>query len=171
VNGQVEDPAALPAWKETPITIGYEIGWTMWRRENSWPSQNSNSNPSVVQAAIIHNIFLFWDRQHGYYWNQLFINEVGITNWAQMCWVLQTLINKCSIGFEVVTEVGLKSYIFWDITPCSLLKVNWAAFYLISRWFLAWIIVLPWKWGRNIHPERRLALAFSGIHGIISQKI
>jgi hypothetical protein len=30
----------------------------------------------------------------------------------------------CLVGFEVVTVVVMKSIIFWDITPCSLLKVN-----------------------------------------------
>jgi hypothetical protein len=28
------------------------------------------------------------------------------------------------VGFEVLTAVVMKSSIFWDITPCSLLKVN-----------------------------------------------
>jgi hypothetical protein len=28
------------------------------------------------------------------------------------------------VGFEVLTAVVMKSTIFWDITPCSLLKVN-----------------------------------------------
>jgi hypothetical protein len=28
------------------------------------------------------------------------------------------------VGFEVLTAVVMKSNIFWDITPCSLLKVN-----------------------------------------------
>jgi hypothetical protein len=28
------------------------------------------------------------------------------------------------VGFEVFTPVVMKSFIFWDITPCSLLKVN-----------------------------------------------
>jgi hypothetical protein len=28
------------------------------------------------------------------------------------------------VGFEVMTAVVMKSYIFWDITSCSLLKVN-----------------------------------------------
>jgi hypothetical protein len=27
-------------------------------------------------------------------------------------------------GFEVLTVVVMKSTVFWDITPCSLLKVN-----------------------------------------------
>jgi hypothetical protein len=29
------------------------------------------------------------------------------------------------VGFEVPTAVVMKSSIFWDITPCSPLKVNW----------------------------------------------
>jgi hypothetical protein len=28
------------------------------------------------------------------------------------------------LGFEAITAVVMKSSIFWDITPCSLLKVN-----------------------------------------------
>jgi hypothetical protein len=28
------------------------------------------------------------------------------------------------VGFEVLTAVVMKSSIFWDITPCSLLKIN-----------------------------------------------
>jgi hypothetical protein len=31
---------------------------------------------------------------------------------------------KQNIGFEVLTTVVMKSTIFWDITPCSPLKVN-----------------------------------------------
>jgi hypothetical protein len=33
-------------------------------------------------------------------------------------------IHKC-VGFEVFTAVVMKSIIFWDVTPCSLLKCNW----------------------------------------------
>jgi hypothetical protein len=29
-----------------------------------------------------------------------------------------------AVGFEVLTAVVMKSSIFWDITPCSPLKVN-----------------------------------------------
>jgi hypothetical protein len=28
------------------------------------------------------------------------------------------------VGFEVITEVVGNGFIFWDITPCSLMKVN-----------------------------------------------
>jgi hypothetical protein len=31
---------------------------------------------------------------------------------------------KVRVGFEVLTAVVTKNFIFWDITPCSSLKVN-----------------------------------------------
>jgi hypothetical protein len=31
---------------------------------------------------------------------------------------------RCNVGFEVATAVVMKSTIFWDIPPSSLLKVN-----------------------------------------------
>jgi hypothetical protein len=40
--------------KEPPVPIGWEVGWTpepvwtTWRRENSCPYRNSNSDTSVV---------------------------------------------------------------------------------------------------------------------------
>jgi hypothetical protein len=38
---------------------------------------------------------------------------------------LSVKINKIYfVGFEVLTAVVMKSSIFWDITPCSPLKVN-----------------------------------------------
>jgi hypothetical protein len=33
------------------------------------------------------------------------------------------MIMNC-VGFEVLTVVVMKSTIFWDITPCSLLRIN-----------------------------------------------
>jgi hypothetical protein len=39
------------------------------------------------------------------------------------CLFWYILFKSCA-GFEVLTAVVIKSYIFWDITPCSLLKIN-----------------------------------------------
>jgi hypothetical protein len=36
---------------------------------------------------------------------------------------LQQLI-ETYVGFEFLTAVGMKSSIFWDITPCNPMKVN-----------------------------------------------
>jgi hypothetical protein len=81
------------------------------------------------------------------------------------------------VGFEVLTDVVLKSTIFWNITPCNTLSVNrrfggtcrlhlqggkisqarnQRACYLLSRWFLARHILRPWRWMRHTPPKRRL---------------
>jgi hypothetical protein len=38
-----------------------------------------------------------------------------------------------------------------------------------SCWFLAWLIIRPWRWTRHFHPKSRLT--FSGLHGSIYWKI
>jgi hypothetical protein len=90
------------------------------------------------------------------------------------------------------TSAYLKRTIFWDMTPCSLLKVNrrFGGTYRLhlqgrrirrasnqreSRrqaeqgWFLARLILRPWRWRQYVTPKRRLT--FTGLHGVISQKI
>jgi hypothetical protein len=53
--GQLHAMAALPPGKEPPVHIEEEVEWTpepVWMRsrsENSWPYQDLNSNPSVIQ--------------------------------------------------------------------------------------------------------------------------
>jgi hypothetical protein len=72
--------------------------------------------------------------------------------------------NKFDVGFEVLTSVVTKSHIFWDIPPCSPLKVNRqfeATFRLYiqlcllpaSRWFLAWLILRPLRWRQHVPPK------------------
>jgi hypothetical protein len=72
--------------------------------------------------------------------------------------------------------------IFWDVMPCSPLKVNGrfeehivsifrvehSSCHLRSRWFLAHLILLPWRWRRYVPPKRRLT--FNGLQGVIFQK-
>jgi hypothetical protein len=43
------------------------------------------------------------------------------------------------------------------------------ACHLLSYWYLAWLILLPWRWRRYILPKRRLTVSW--LHGVISQKI
>jgi hypothetical protein len=46
------------------------------------------------------------------------------------------------VGFEVFTAVVMKSVIFWDVTPCSLLSFNrrlggtYRLHLLLATWFL-----------------------------------
>jgi hypothetical protein len=96
------------------------------------------------------------------------------------------------VGFEVLTPMVMKSSIFFDITPCSQLKVNRrfgrtcrphlqgrrmsqariqpenSAYHLLSLWFLAWLILRSRRWRRHVPPKCRLT--FNGLHGVISQK-
>jgi hypothetical protein len=86
--------------ERAPVPIRQEAGcapeliWTMWRRENSWPYRDSNSDPSVVQPVAsrytdyaipappwsgeVNNTYMYWHMhdsptsgnfydKHGYY--------------------------------------------------------------------------------------------------------
>jgi hypothetical protein len=76
------------------------------------------------------------------------------------------------VGFDVLTAVAMQSYTFWDITPCSLLKVNRRFGGTRSRYLLGLRISHAKKkhqmGARQVPPKRRLA--FNGPHGVISQK-
>jgi hypothetical protein len=90
-----------------------------------------------------------------------------------------------SYTYELLTRPSLllKSTIFWDITPCSPLKVSrrfertsppfsgsnkpskisaWKK--VTMRWYLARFI-RPWRWRRYVPPKR--GLSFNGQHGVI----
>jgi hypothetical protein len=88
------------------------------------------------------------------------------------------------VGFVVLTTV------VWYITLCSPLKVNrrFGGTYRLhlhglrisrarkqrsvcnlSRSFLAWLILGPWRLWRYANPKRRLT--FNGLHGVMSQEI
>jgi hypothetical protein len=90
--------------------------------------------------------------------------EVILT--PEMLWILirfQTMNNDQNVGFEVLTAVVMKSSTFWDIMSCSQLIC-----YLLSPWFLARLILRPWRYRRYVPPKRRLT--FSGLHDVMSQK-
>jgi hypothetical protein len=54
--------------------------------------------------------------------------------------------SECNcVGFEVFRSVVMKSFIFWDMTPCSKQaggKQN-AACHLLARWFLLNLLLRP----------------------------
>jgi hypothetical protein len=92
----------------------------------------------------------------------------------------------CVLVFEVLRAVLTKTYVFWDITPCSPLKINrrfgvtcrllqcesrlqaelLCCTHLLSRWFLVWLIFRTWRRRRLVPAER--PLTFSGPHGVLS---
>jgi hypothetical protein len=79
------------------------------------------------------------------------------------------------VGFEAVL---MKSYVFWDTTPCGTFKVNktfrrkcplhhlgWRV-NQASCWSLAWLTLNHCRWRRHVLPKHRLN--FNGLHCVIS---
>jgi hypothetical protein len=61
------------------------------------------------------------------------------------------------VGVVVITTVVLKSSVFWDITPCSPLKVN-RCFGGACRWFFAWLILSTLKMEATCSSETSVEL-------------
>jgi hypothetical protein len=92
------------------------------------------------------------------------------------CWrIVLSSFNKIYVGSEVLTPVVMKSYVFWYITPCSPLEVDWnfgglCRFNLSAwSWYLAWFTLVSFRWRRYISPNQQLTI--NVIHGVISQKL
>jgi hypothetical protein len=122
-------------------------------------------------------ILLYWALRSIHKYLQLWIWYA-----IKFCFSVKFFRTAHHVGvFEVLTAVVMKSSVFWDITPRSPLKVNRrfgeayrlhiqsSACHLISRWFLARLILLPWRWRRHVPPKRWLT--FNELNGVISQKI
>jgi hypothetical protein len=78
----------------------------------------SGSN-QVVNEAVMRNVLKVGGLEHGH---KKHFSEFP----AEIC---QILLIKCQcilfyVGSEVLKMVVMKSFIFWDITPCSLSKAN-----------------------------------------------
>jgi hypothetical protein len=52
------------------------------------------------------------------------------------------------VGSDLLTAVFVKSSFLWEVTPFIPLCLEPA-----SHWFLAWIILRPWRWRRRIARE------------------
>jgi hypothetical protein len=75
-----------------------------------------------------------------------------------------------SVRFEVLTPMIMKSSVFLDMTPCSMLKINWHFCLVLALWwYLACLIFHPWRW--SLHVTLKHWLIFIGLHNVISQKI
>jgi hypothetical protein len=89
--------------------------------------------------------------------------------------------SQCSRSQLWLTLIIIKNTTFWDITPCSPLKVNrrfqrnisppssGSKKLCVPRWFLTRLILRPLSRRRHVPPKRRLT--FNGLHCVISQKI
>jgi hypothetical protein len=70
------------------------------------------------------------------------------------------ILNAFIISSFLQTRSILKSIIFWDVTPCSLLR------YLRYLLVLTEFFFRPWRWRRYVPPKRRLHL--NRLHGVTS---
>jgi hypothetical protein len=71
--------------------------------------------------------------------------------------------------------------VLWDIMPCNLFQFNRhfeecclylqdrRVRHLLTRWFLAWLVLLPWRRRRYDLPKCRLTL--NGLHLVTTRKI
>jgi hypothetical protein len=79
-------------------------------------------------------------------------------------------MNTGSVGFEVFTAVVMKSIIFWDMTPCSLLSFN-RRFGGTYRLHLQGRRIKFSKKPASKHVPPKRWLKLNGLHGVISQKM
>jgi hypothetical protein len=104
-------------WHYRIISTGINLrfGRSEWlhglRNEMSSPAQTLGSRVRIPLEVCMSAFILF------------VLSCVGrclATGWS----LVQGVLSIVCIGFEVLTEVVMKSTIFWDITPCSPLSVN-----------------------------------------------
>jgi hypothetical protein len=89
--------------------------------------------------------------------------------------ILKWILKKY-VGFEVLTEVVMKSTVFWYITPCSPLKVNrnFGGTYhhhLQGRRISGAISQHESRWLSRTYVPPKRRLTFNGLHSVIVQKI
>jgi hypothetical protein len=56
----------------------------------------------------------------------------------------------------------------WETASC-LWSIHYSACHLLSHWFLAQLILLPWRWRRHVLPKHQLT--FNRLYGVMSKKI
>jgi hypothetical protein len=124
----------------------------MWRRI-VWYLSTTCKTPQPRRQCLSLKVYIYFDIPN---YGPVFTNFLAL------------------VGFEVLTAVVMKSTIFWDITPCSLLSLQ-SRKQLASKdtcfhaGFLLSIFFQPWRWRPYVPLKRRLTL--DGLHGVISQKM
>jgi hypothetical protein len=97
-------------------------------------------------------------------------------------------LNQWVFCWENLIKESLKSSVFRDMMPCSLLKVKWnfwgtfclhlqcrrirkARLYLPPAFKLVSCLLILWPWRWRWHVPTKCQLTFNGLHGLISQKV
>jgi hypothetical protein len=118
-------------WKEAVVAYFevlslYLYVWTKktMKTQSTEPmDQEPNSGPLKYETALLTTMLTIYS--HRVYFN-VFLSYVIATKKRGGGDTSHTsnLETVRLVGIEVLTAVVMKSTIFWDITPCSLLKVN-----------------------------------------------
>jgi hypothetical protein len=121
-------------------------------------------------------------------------NYLSYTLSSPYVFMLQCLIEYREKFASFISDLYfILSIILWERTLCSPFKVKRrfggkyrlhhqgrkislarnqresSSSHLLSRWFLARLILRPWRWRRYVPPKLRLTL--NGLYGVISQKM
>jgi hypothetical protein len=103
--------------------------------------------------------------------NRVFIVVASRSKACTVLWLLNAEIlganpNRisCIFGFCLLVLPSISRCL---ATVCS--PIQGVTCQLLSRWFLARLILRPWRWRPYVRPKRRWA--FNGRHGIVSQRI
>jgi hypothetical protein len=97
----------------------------------------------------------------------LFLSPIGSLGGhvrANGCWRFHSVLwaSQWELSYTLpLLSCFLYNPKFW-LADCSTCHV-------LSRWFLARLILWPWRWKRYVPPKR--GLIFNGLHGVISKKI
>jgi hypothetical protein len=138
--------------RRAPVPFGYGAGWvpeptwSTWRRENSWPYWDSNSDLSIVQPVATH------------------YTDCATPAPSQSGKEFKFKVKNLNVGMLEILKV-LKNMTFGDITfthiseevssPSSgskskSIKNQQGDFRLL----IAWIDVRPWRWWRYFYSKR-----------------
>jgi hypothetical protein len=105
------------AWRSTSKCSKYTINWiSIFNFKQNCDLHKFWSQKSSRKGYKVHdeNIVLIL--------NCILIPDTGIIKFD---WCYKTPIFIKKVGFEVLTAVTMKSTVFWDVMPCSLVQVYW----------------------------------------------
>jgi hypothetical protein len=101
----------------------------------------------------------------------LILSRINPVHTLKLCIVRMSFKFVC---FEFVTMVVMKSFVFWNITPCSVLKVNWRLGWSNLLSFQAWKIIQERIYHKARSKKRvppKSLLTFTGPQAVISIEI
>jgi hypothetical protein len=98
----------------------------LWKLPFTSPRMN-HCKCMNLWIMICHSVMVKWTHIQFSVWRLAVLTWVFVA-WAHSCNLYFATFNYMQyIGFEVLTAVVMKSYIFWDVMSYSLFKVDWCS--------------------------------------------